>query len=140
MEQELNFIKTIVNLSNDYDFEIRLYLDKEKNKLLISIDDSDLFGWGYSSDFDLNFDDVELLEKTCQEVKTLCKDRFGYLIPPLFVCRYYKLCPQGAYFETIPDSLVELFKKCGEEQEVGIGNPVSIAEVLNNRNKFLINK
>ena len=109
--------------SFDYTYQIHTW----NGTIYLSINDSDLFAWGYYGEYYLAPSDIDALRQTYVDSEKVLP-RFGSIhAPRLFCCRKSKWRPQGAAY---PDEkeLWPLFDACGPEREVGLGNPYKPGE------------
>lgn len=84
---------------------------------------NDIFFWGCADAEDIeNQEDVDLLQQSivdCEKLNTLNT----VYATELFCARKRKMRPQGACYPQEETKLWPLFDACGEEREVGVGNP-----------------
>lgn len=97
-----------------------LHLDIHWNEdLNFYVGCNDIFFWGCADAEDIeNQEDVDLFEKSIEDVGT-----DNVWASYLFCARKRKMRPQGACYPQEETKLWPLFDACGEEREVGIGNP-----------------
>lgn len=82
---------------------------------------SDLFVWGCADSEELGPDTFEELELACRHAdKVGAGACFG---AELYCCRMSKMRPQGAAYAGLPLEMWHLLDACGQEREVGLGNP-----------------
>lgn len=78
---------------------------------------NDLFFWGCADCERITAENIDAFEQAYKE-----SPENGVL---LFCCRVRKMRPQGAYYKYISDDEKHLFDACGEQREVGFGNPAA---------------
>lgn len=110
--------KRILKLAQSFDFIDDLIWDQD---LKFAVNCSDVFMWGcVDAEEIVTAEDVNLLQQACRD-----SNNYG----PMLYCAIKRgERPQGAYYEYMHDSEIELFNACGPEREVCIGNPKEIGE------------
>ena len=117
------FIGKLLELAAKYDITDELDWGEDLN---FYIRCNDVFAWGCSDAEDISEEDLPLLEQSLKD-----SEMHGTL---LFCARKRKCRPQGAYYQYFDkDTEWELFNACGEEREVGLGNPYSPEDAYNKR-------
>lgn len=90
-----------------------LYLDlnKETGVLDISVDASDIFGWGHSDWENITPDNIELLEKCHADLWPVIGLRSLVYVGILFCCRLHNRQPQELWYEKLPFACHHLFRE-----------------------------
>ena len=81
---------------------------------------NDLFWWGCSDCEQITEQNIDLLERTAQD---LGEDDAAIYLGELFAARSRGMRPQGACYKNWPERIQVLFNACGPEREINIANP-----------------
>lgn len=115
----------IVTIAAKYGIASKLFYEynEDTGKVHIFINCNDWFAWGLAESMEIKKNDIELFEQSLKDAKEadpLYGAAWGDL---LFASRKESMRPQSPYYESIPQTLWDLFDGTGPERELGIGNP-----------------
>lgn len=124
LPSEVDFTLRVMRLIADEDIHEDIYwmLDEEDN-FEFSVNCSDIFWWGCSDGEKLTPENFDVLVQAIEDEKKIRASVYTVWGPMLFCARMRKQRPQGAVYESIDEAVWPLFDACGEEREVGFGNP-----------------
>jgi hypothetical protein len=118
MEHECDLIKKILLFAREHDLESDISWDDDLN---FYINCNDVFFWGCADGEPITEDTLPILKQAVEEIGV----SNGHI---LYCARMRKLRPQGAYYKYINKQDWDVFNACGEEREVGMGNPYKPGE------------
>jgi hypothetical protein len=90
--------------------------DDEYAPLTLIVNCNDLFYWGTADCVVLDENNIDLLEKTVEDMKAIDPDNYTQA-DLLFCCRVRKMRPQIPYYKYIDEQFYPLFNACGPERD-----------------------
>ena len=106
----------LVQIFDDHDPEhdrSPVTFHEKDGKLLVRIDDSDLFDWGYSGDLPLSPRELPELRKAFEDIAAVTEYTTREDAGKLFLCRRAGRRPQGAQYRGLAREAWPLFDACG---------------------------
>jgi len=122
---DLNFILKVLKISSENDLDISWYFEDEK--LIFTVDCSDVFNWATADCEDITEENFPVLEQAVKDINSTGSIH-THLASQLFCARVRKQRPQGAFYSIIDKKVWHLFDECGEVREVGFLNPYAPGE------------
>jgi hypothetical protein len=125
VSKEVDFTLKVMRLMADEDIHEDIYwvVGDEKDNFRFSVTCNDIFFWGSADGEDLTPENFGDLLQAIEDEKKIRASVYTVWGPMLFCARMRKQRPQGAVYESIDEAVWPLFDACGEEREVGFGNP-----------------